>query len=79
MAEPFLAIIRLFLVECQVHGLVRFLIPFVLDFMEILEPFARLGRRRRTGDEPAIPGHSNVYSAVKRPALRPVATDLSPP
>ena len=29
-----------------------------------------------TGDEPAIPGHSNIYSAVKRPALRPVVTDL---
>jgi hypothetical protein len=29
-----------------------------------------------TGDELAIPGHSNVFSAVKRPALRPVLTDL---
>ena len=48
VAEPFFAIIRLFLIECQIHGLIRLLIPLVLNLVQIGEPLTSLGRCRST-------------------------------
>ena len=45
VAQPSLAVIRLFLVKCQIDRLIRLLVPFVLDLMQILEPLACLGGR----------------------------------
>ncbi len=48
MTEPFLTVISLFLVKGEIHRLIGFLIPFVLDFMKITEPLTCLSRRRGT-------------------------------
>lgn len=47
-SKPLLALIRLLLVESEVHHLVRLFVPLLLDIREVLKPLTSLCRCART-------------------------------